>query len=171
MKTLVIHPADPTTDMLKVIYKDRDWTVINTAFSKRALTNAIKDHDRIIMMGHGYEQGMFAPKHGVIIGSKHVYLLREKICVGIWCNADVFFNKYNLKGFYTGMIISEIDEAYHYGVRYNSGEISQSNTLFASTIGKYINDDNIVDLVRSEYVSDTNNIIKFNRENLYGNLY
>ena len=30
MKTLVIHPQDVTTDFLKLIYCDRQWTIINT---------------------------------------------------------------------------------------------------------------------------------------------
>jgi hypothetical protein len=167
MKTLVIHPTDASTDFLKPIYEGRGWTVMNKIVSNSELVKAFKSHDRIVMMGHGYEQGLFEPKRGVIISSKHVYLLRQKECVGIWCNADVFFRKYELKGFYTGMIISEMDEAYVYGVQYNSGEIEQSNTLFAQTIAKYIDDTNIVERAYDEYASDTNNIIKFNRENLY----
>jgi hypothetical protein len=65
------------------------------------------------------------------------------------------------------MIISEMDEAYHYGVSYKSGEISDSNELFTASLVKYIDHDDVVGLVRSEYVSEDNNIIKFNRENLY----
>lgn len=167
MKTLVIHPSDPTTDMLKPIYQDRDWTVIDKVISNKALVGAIRSHDRIIMMGHGYYGGLFDPKRGVIISPKHVHLLREKVCVGIWCNADEFFRKYQLSGFFTGMIISEMDEAYTYGVPYKSGQIDESNTLFSESIRKYIDEPGIVDLVRSEYVSEDNNIIKFNRENLY----
>jgi hypothetical protein len=41
----------------------------------------------------------------------YVYLLRDKIGVYIWCNANVFVEKYGLKGFYTGMIISEYEES------------------------------------------------------------
>ena len=28
LKTLVIHPHDPTTQFLDVIYKDKDWTIV-----------------------------------------------------------------------------------------------------------------------------------------------
>lgn len=29
MKTLVIHPQDKSTDFLKEIYSDKNWTVLN----------------------------------------------------------------------------------------------------------------------------------------------
>ncbi len=87
MKTLVIHPQDTTTDFLKPIYKDRDWKVIDYNPGKRELTEQIKLHDRIIMLGHGDNCGLYGFDR-MIINSKLVYLLREKICVCIWCHAD-----------------------------------------------------------------------------------
>jgi hypothetical protein len=50
MKTLVIHPQDYSTDFLCKIYKDTDWTVINSTVSKKFLKDSIKSHDRIIMI-------------------------------------------------------------------------------------------------------------------------
>ena len=38
-------------------------------------------------------------------------LLKEKETLSMWCFSDRFFRKHNLKGFHTGMIISEVDEA------------------------------------------------------------
>lgn len=44
MKTLVIHPKDPTTDFLCEIYKGRDWSVINDPdVSKSFLVKSIID--------------------------------------------------------------------------------------------------------------------------------
>src|SRR5690606_14597319 len=100
---------------LSDIYLDKNYTIITTNTSKSFLKEQIQSHDRIVMLGHGNENGLFGFDR-FVIDSNFVYLLREKICVCIWCNADVFVKKYRLKGFYTGMIISEYDEALLYCV-------------------------------------------------------
>lgn len=77
------------------LIKDSDgyWLDIsNDVITKRPLKKSLKDniksHDRIVMLGHGTESGLLG--HGrYIIDPTMVYLLREKICVSIWCNADV----------------------------------------------------------------------------------
>ena len=58
MKTLVIHPKDSTTDFLSDIYIDKEWTLITKNVSKKILKESIKEHDRIIMLGHGTEKGL-----------------------------------------------------------------------------------------------------------------
>jgi len=169
MKTLVIHPKDETTDFLSEIYSGKDWTIINTNISKSALKRAINEHDRIIMLGHGSKQGLIG-FNKFIIGSELVYLLREKECVCIWCNADQFVVKYGLKGFYTGMIISEYEEALMYCVQTTSEKISHSNLLFAEAVKKSIdkNKDTIVESIKSIYNNiDDNSVIEFNQQNLY----
>ena len=133
MKTLVIHPFDITTGFLEDIYIDKDWTVVDWNPSKCGLKNLIKEHDRIIMLGHGTEDGLLGYNR-FVINSELVYLLREKLCVCIWCNADKFVEKYSLKGFYTGMIISEHEEAIMFCVNTTNTEIYNSNTLFAKAI-------------------------------------
>ncbi len=141
MKTLVIHPKDITTDFLSDIYSDKDWTVININVSKSFLKKQIKEHDRIVMLGHGTGDGLIGFKR-LIIDSNYVYLLRDKITVCIWCNADNFVKKYNLKGFYTGMIISEMDEANCYSLYETSqANITASNILFATAIKNAIDSD------------------------------
>ena len=44
-------------------------------------------------------------------------LKKKDNSVFIWCNADQFVNRYNLKGFYTGMFISEVMEAVFCGLQ------------------------------------------------------
>lgn len=174
MKTLVIHPVDFTTDFLSSIYEDKNWTILRKSiYEKSELVDKLNSHDRIIMLGHGLPQGLLsitnhnAMTYQMVIDSKLVYILRKKECIGIWCNADQFFRKYSLHGFYTGMIISEMDEAYSYSINYNNGDIEESNKLFAKSIKSYIDSENVLEEVKSEYVSETNNIIKFNMNNLY----
>jgi len=165
MKTLVIHPKDLTTDFLSEIYSDKNWTVVNTNISKKFLKEQIKSHDRIVMLGHGTEAGLIG-FNKIMIDSTWVYLLREKICVCIWCNADVFVKKYDLKGFYTGMIISEYEEALIYGVNTNFHWINESNTDFALAIKKSIDEENMLDKAKLLYEGNSP-VVEFNRNNLY----
>lgn len=170
MKTLVIHPKDASTDFLSKIYLDKGWDIItDIKISKKKLKEEIKSHDRIVLLGHGTENGLGVLKNyqiNYIIDSNYVYLLREKECVCIWCNADKFVTKYGLTGLYTGMIISEIDEAYMYGIRTNIDEIEFSNKLFANVISKYIDIKDIIS-IKTEYHGVNNEVIMFNEQNIY----
>ena len=174
MKVLVIHPSDPTTDFLSVIYQDRtDWTVIRTGIeyglSKKSLKDKIKEHDAIIMMGHGTKYGLADGDFNVVVDSNFVYLLREKITVGIWCNADEFYKKYDLMGLCTGMIISEYMEANLYCVNGDYAEIEQSNRDFARAVRDNLDLDNLYQSVirmRGDY-QVINEVTQFNNDNIY----
>jgi hypothetical protein len=167
MKTLVIHPQDYTTDFLAQIYHGQYWTVISTNVSKSFLTEQIKMHDRIIMLGHGTPAGLLGFNH-YVIDSNYVYLLREKECVCIWCNADEFVKKYGLKGFYTGMIISEYEEALAYSIKPAEDQIVESNTSFAFAIKNSINTTDMLQNALKFYRNFKDNpIIEFNRNHLY----
>ena len=165
MKTLVIHPQDSTTNFLSEIYIDKDWTLINTNISKKTLKEQIKTHDRIVMLGHGTEKGLIG-FNKLVIDSSWVYLLREKICVFIWCNANVFVEKYRLKGFYTGMIISEYEEAIMCCVPTNLFWINESNIDFAMAIKNSIDENNMLEKAKILYEGNTA-VVEFNRNNLY----
>lgn len=167
MKTLVLHPKDLSTDFLSKIYIDKDWNIItNINISKKDLIINIKNNDRIIMLGHGTSEGLLAGER-LIIDSNLVYLLRNKECICIWCYAKNFFDKYKLKGFATGMIISEVLEADFCGI-INAGidSVNESNNLFSETIKKNIDEPEFVKKLKEEYKSEINPIIKFNQENI-----
>lgn len=169
MKTLIIHPNDESTQFLARIYKGRDWTLIDKKISKRLMKDAIKSHDRIIMMGHGCEKGLFDSNYDSMIDSNYVYLLREKECIAIWCNADVFFLKYGLKGLYTGMIISEYTEAQYESVTTTYHEIDESNLLFGRAMTEGITQDGFeLDKILEIYTSDgLNRTMDFNKPKIY----
>lgn len=164
MKTLVIHPLDPTTQFLTRIYEGRSWTVIRHDIGKSALIHLMRQHERIIMLGHGSEEGLFNyQKNGLVINSKLVQEMREKECICIWCFAKQFFLKYKLHGFATDMFISDYDEACLFCIRGDSKDIEFSNSFFAELVREHIDDyDRILELYRS----DTNYIIQFNTEGL-----
>lgn len=167
MKTLVIHPDDRSTDFLKQIYDGKGFTVETRHryknYTKTEFTQQIKDHDRIIMMGHGFPGGLFYS----YIDRDVVYLLREKECVCIWCNADQFVNKYKLTGFYTGMFISEISEADWFKIKATQSDIDNSNEFFARLVGENL--DNLIKLhsVLKEQYKGESPVIKFNNDRLY----
>lgn len=166
MKTLVIHPADKTTDFLSEIYSGEDWTVIRHDLSSKMLKSLIKEHDRIIMLGHGTPQGLIG-HNKFVINSKLVYLLREKELVCIWCNADKFVLAYDLSGFYTGMIISEIGEADFLGIDSSIQEINTSNKMFSFAVKNSLFKEDPIIAMKSFYISFNNRIVSYNKKNIY----
>ncbi len=146
VKTLVVHPKDHTTDFLKPIYK----TVINPyvitgGVDDLKIKQYLKDSDRALMMGHGSPGGLFSIgkfKTGTYaIGPWCVDELQPKTeNVYIWCNADKFVNQYKLKGFYSGMFISEVSEAIFCGLdNVSQDEVTESNEVFSVLLGEVIN--------------------------------
>ena len=165
MKTLVIHPEDYTTRFLKVIYKDQDWTVIDQRVSKSELKRQIKDHDRIVMLGHGTGYGLLGWS-GMAITSEFVYLLREKVLFAVWCNCDIFFQRYGLKGFYTGMIISEMGEAFMCSIDTDEVELERQNWEFAEALKFAIDKPDILEAAHSKFDGDTP-LYRFNKNRMY----
>ena len=139
-KTLVIHPQDISTDFLKIIYEDKKgWTICNRLdITREELYELVKEHDRIIMMGHGCPTGLFNPKnYRLLIDNTFVPLFKDKETISIWCNSDKFFKPVGLKGFHTGMIISEVREAqYVLGKTPLNEEETLNNMIAFSTIIK-----------------------------------
>jgi hypothetical protein len=184
MKTLVIHPKDSSTDFLIPIYMDLksfpdfdDVTIIRGG-SKEEVDEQIQLHDRIMMMGHGSPQGLFAVgqfgMQGMIIGHSTVPLLENKECIFIWCNADKFVERYNLKGLYSGMFISEVSEANYCGLPGTPQEVvDESNDFFAAEFGLVSNKSltEIYDTVKYNYniLAENNPVAEYNLERLYLN--
>ena len=144
MKTLIIHPKDRTTTFLNPIYESiSNKTVIDGGITKDELLRQIKNNDRIIMLGHGSSLGLFSignffdnsgyPSDNHIIDGLFVSSLMEKEnCIYIWCYANKFVNKNRLNGFYTGMFISEVSEAYYCGIPgIEQVIIDESNEIFS----------------------------------------
>jgi hypothetical protein len=162
---LVIHPKDPTTDFLKDIYKDipnSKITIISDPYYKY-LSDLIF-FDRAIILGHGTPNGLI----GINIDPLLPILKKQHDNIYIWCNADKYVKRNNLKGMCTGMMCSEVVEANMYNIKANQFEVDSSNELFAKTIGKYIHlsSEECVSKVTKDYNADSD-LIKFNRERIY----
>lgn len=180
MKTLIIHPKDQSTTFLEIIYKNiEDKTLITGGVTKDEVIELIKTHDRVMMMGHGCPQGLFSigqfksHPYGLIIDHSMVEELKKKDnSVFIWCNADQFVNRYSLKGFYTGMFISEVGEAVYCGLPgTGQSDVDESNFKFCDIAAKYINEDikTAYNGIREEYgvLAEENPVALYNYNRLY----
>jgi hypothetical protein len=179
MKTLIIHPEDESTFFLDLVYKPiENKTVITGGISKTELMTLIREHDRVMMMGHGSPAGLFSINKfnncgAYIIDQQMVPLLKEKKDnVFIWCNADKFVEVFGLEGFYSGMFISEVGEAYYCGLPgTEQDQVDESNYGFVNIIAKYINEDkNVIhENVKKEYgiIAEENPIALYNNNRLY----
>jgi len=178
MKTLIVHPADPTTTFLSSIYaRLRDKTLVKGGITKSDLRELINSHDRIIMLGHGSPHGLLSvgqfPQAGFyIIDESLVSVLRNKSdSIFIWCYADQFVKKHGLSGLCSGMFVSEMDEWYIYGPGdVDQYIIDQSNEKFVYVVSKYIKEPPgiLYKRIINEYgtLTKTNPVVRYNVERL-----
>jgi hypothetical protein len=186
MKTLVIHPKDSSTDFLIPIYMNlksfpdfNDVTIVRGGMSKDEVKEQIKQHDRIMMMGHGSPSGLFSigqfpNTHSYIIDMDTVPLLQDKECIFIWCNADKFVERFNLKGLYSGMFISEVSEANYCGLPGTPQDIvTESNDYFAKELGSVSEKslDEMYQHIKYTYgmLAEGNAVAEYNHNRLYLN--
>ncbi len=181
MSVLIIHPQDPSTNFLKPIYATiQNKTVITGGISKTELKELIRNHDRIIMLGHGTPNGLlsvgqFPIVSSYVIDSSFSELLSTKTDnIYIWCHANFFVNEHRLKGFFSGMFISESDETFYCDLwDVDLKVIEESNKSFVSAVAKYIDEPLhiLYKNVINEYgvLEKTNPIAKYNMERLYFN--
>ena len=173
MKTLVIHPQDETTDFLKPIYQSIKANVISGNCSKEEVHWQIQQHDRVIFLGHGSPNGLFAVNqfkneaiYSFVIDDNTAKLLKGmKNNIYIWCHADQFVKRHQLNGFYTGMFISEETEAYLFNIHPMENEVSTSNELFSRLVGSYINKSSrqLHNIINENYKIVNSSICDFNR--------
>ena len=172
MTNLIIHPKDPTSAFMSVIYEDMpNYTLVDKFIGISELRSLIESHDRVVMVGHGSPNGLFdIERGGYLIDSRYVDVLKEKTDnIYIWCNADVFVERYDLKGFYTGMIISEVCEALYCNVTPSDLMVMESNEMFAKSIHEGIKytPQLIVESVNKTYDTIGNDVVDYNKVNIY----
>lgn len=140
---LVIHPKDKTTAMLSVLYDGLEAQVIADCRSTKEmgyLLHHVSIQERIMLLGHGSDKGLFFRKDDsknefdkIIVGHSHAYHLRKHggNIVAVWCNADQFAHAEGLHGLFTGMIVSELNEALLYQVETTLEELDRENVKLA----------------------------------------
>ena len=140
MRILVIHPNDPSTQFLCRLYEDLpNVTKLTEKNSNSEITEALQhgNYELYMFLGHGGEDGLYAPNGSQqfgrhIINSGHVQFMRDKNCFGVWCNANIFASKYNLTGLFTGMVVSDANEALDYCLDFEGEDIKLLNEQYAS---------------------------------------
>lgn len=179
MKTLIVHPRDKSTSFLEILYRPiKNTTIVTDGINKVDLIKLITSHDRVMMMGHGSPHGLFSvgqfkETNGFIIDQSMVpYLKGKKENVYIWCNADQFIERHNLKGFYSGMFISEVGEAFFCGLKDTEQKVvDESNLNFCKIMSEYINEDvkTIYNNVMKDYglLAEVNKVADYNHQRLY----
>ena len=179
MKTLIIHPKDKSTQFLDVIYKNMEnVTLVTGGKTKQEIKELIKEHDRCMFMGHGSPSGLFSvgqfqANGGYIIDGFMVDELKKKDnTIFIWCNADQFVNAHELKGFYSGMFISEVGEAYYCGLPGTTQDIvDESNYSFVKMLSECINEPQEVmyNTIKDAYgeLAEGNPVAYYNHTRLY----
>lgn len=173
----VIRANDPTIKVLSYLYQQREdmKTLITERNTSSDVQRAIRTYDVIMMLGHGNEYGLFSKpnKKGkyerFMITDKHVQFLRDKTCIGIWCYANKFAEKYRLHGLFSGIIISESQEAIDLGVPATKEEIDKEMEKFTSRLKDCIETYGVeqVPMRMKELDNVQSALTKFN----YGNLY
>lgn len=119
----------------------------------------------ILLLGHGTAHGLLGIEWGMnvnrkgrpilVVGEREVDALRyrksradyekqhrdfECSIIGIWCYANEFALNYGLRGLYSGMIISEIDEALNFGFNVGRDLISETNQAFCDRLSHLLNE-------------------------------
>ena len=140
---LVIHPKDKTTAMLSALYDGLEAQVVTdyrTTKEMGHLLHHVSTQDRIMLLGHGSDKGLFFRKNDsrdefdkVIVSHAHAYHLRKHggNIVAVWCNADQFARAEGLHGLFTGMIVSELNEALLHQVETTQEELDRENARLA----------------------------------------
>jgi hypothetical protein len=179
MKTLIIHPKDKSTHFLDIVYNPiPNKTIITGGVTQNELIKLIEEHDRVMMCGHGSPNGLFSvgqfpDTKGYVIGSNMVETLSKKDnSIFIWCNADQFVNYHKLKGFYSGMFISEVGEAYYCGLPGTKQDsVDESNYGFVNMLSECINEPQEVmyDTIMENYgkIAEVNPVALYNHKRLY----
>ena len=127
---LVTHPKDETTDFLRTLYEGMEGVELHTGEESR-------NRLAFMLLGHGNPDGLYrreGDEYRCYVGQSMGHFLRRHPVIGIWCHSLLFARKNGLHGLFSGMIISEMDEASEYQLLTTAEEIEAENERFASTL-------------------------------------
>ena len=166
----VIHPNDPSTQFLSCLYSDIDIVdFVDERASEAGVLLAITAAQQVMMLGHGTPWGLLSPTMGYIINDNYAQALSHKECIGIWCYANMFAEAHHLHGLFSGMIISEPEEAEAMGVESTKEEILTERALLAQRLQQCIHDNPLADVPRlmREMPYNPSPLNKFNYNNFH----
>ena len=175
---LVIHPSDRTTDFLRTLYEGREDVRLLTGKESRKELGSILFHlrpgERVMLLGHGTDAGLFRleeeGEYRLYAGHTVAYALRKHPVIGIWCHADLFARKECLHGLFSGMIVSEMQEAQEYGIACSQEELDRENVNLAERLRALLDEDVPFQQMPARLAAmDTarSQLTRFNYDNLY----
>lgn len=137
---IVVHPSDPSTKMLGLIYEGLDNVTLFDSWEQRdeirAALAAAPREEPVLLLGHGCPYGLYDLRYGLVLTDADAELLKDRPnLVGIWCYASDYASRHGLKGFFSGMFISEEPEAWVNGVDAEAEEIDGKAWDFAGRFG------------------------------------
>lgn len=183
MATVIFsNMGDTDTAVLRYIWKGIPNVKVveitkKTANAVELVTSAIeKEHDTLIMCGHGTPQGllnpagMFSGKDGYLINAKNKDKIRCNRVIGVWCHAKDFAERQGLRGFWSSMFISNRGEAMYNGINtVSSKSITEQEILFCvrlnELITNFVSMKNWIPSMRND-ADYTNPVVKFNYDGL-----
>lgn len=149
---LVIHPKDTTTTVLAALYEGLQVCSLDQGYSKREINHALRHtpkHECIMLLGHGSDKGLLSRDNEdsdvfdrLLVYHPHAHFLRKHGAniFALWCNADLFARKEGLHGLFSGMIVSELNEALMYGVETTQEELDKENVKLVQRLRKLLDE-------------------------------
>lgn len=144
---LVIHPKDRSTDFLSAIYENAEGvTCLRGEESRKSLTSILYHRpagETFLLLGHGSPDGLFRKEedgYHCYVGRSMAYCLRRHPVIGIWCHANLFAETTRLHGLFTGMVVSEMEEAIQYEVKTTEEELERENLRFAENLRRVLDE-------------------------------
>ncbi len=128
----------------------------------------ISQSDRVLALGHGLPQGLLGFGRLIVTEEDAEFFDESSDNIYIWCNADCYVRKHHLRGFATGMFISEPLEARLLNVEYSDRQIKESNELFVDIVSRHIDQPSqeIYEAVKNEYYLNGNGVCEYNHDRL-----
>ena len=180
MATVIFsNMGDTDTAVLKYIWmgmpKVKVVEITQDTVNAKALVNEAieKEHDTLIMCGHGTPSGLLNPgfKGGAyLIDQSNFSKIKCNRIIAVWCHAKDFAETYGIKGFWSSMFISNSGEASANGIHSVSGKsITEQEILFCIRLNELIKDyvpmKTWIDKLK-EQADYSNEVVKFNYDGL-----
>lgn len=130
-------------------------------------------NEKVMLIGHGDYFGLWASDNdfhntsNYVIDGHNVDLLYNRDVIGIWCYASLFAKKYNLRGFFTYMFVSNSSEVLFMGFGEHTNEFcNEQNVKFCNQINKLITENvNMADWT-DKLTHDDVNFVNYNYNHL-----
>ena len=175
---LVVHPFDPSTEFLDVLYDCQEGIRRLRGEESRNQLGSILYHlphgESVMLLGHGSQSGLFRPEdggNGLYVGKSFAYTLRRHLVIGVFCHANLFAESIKLHGLFSGMIVSELEEALEYGIPTTARELERENRIFAKTLAGFLHAEvpyrEIPTLMRASVGDEAPEVRKYNYNSLY----